>query len=375
MLAVATAGLAAALTVAAAPLASAAPPSPPVPTPTAPTGPPGGITLPQPISTPPAMPASPSAVPGDADSGSGGGGGSGGLFGWFDIGGHIRDAINGWFADLVQSALSPVLDLFGGLLLTSPGVTGGAVHAVWLTSLGIVDACLVLLVIAGGVLVMSHETLQTRYTVKDVLPRIVVAGIAVNISSSVVGLAIGVANALTGALLGQAPATAVASAFGRLIGDTVVGGGIFLTLLGGAVLVLALAVLVTFLGRTAVLILLAAGGPLLLAWHALPQTEGLARLWWRALGACLGVQVTQTLLLVLAVRVLLTPTGAGLFGLPTTGGLAGLLLVGVLLWLAIKIPFAAARMVTHRRSGGTRMVRYYVLHRALTAVKALGAAA
>jgi hypothetical protein len=40
--------------------------------------------------------------------------------------------------------------------------------------------------------------------------------------------------------------------------------------------------------RVALLILLVAAAPLALICHALPQTEGLARLWWRATAACLA---------------------------------------------------------------------------------------
>ena len=68
---------------------------------------------------------------------------------------------------------------------------------------GIADAFLVLFVLVGGAIVMGHETLQTRTAVKDVLPRIVVAAIAVNASLSLAGLVISTADALSQAVLGQ----------------------------------------------------------------------------------------------------------------------------------------------------------------------------
>src|SRR5215216_4515109 len=55
--------------------------------------------------------------------------------------------------------------------------------------------------------------------------------------------------------------------------------------------------------RVAVLVGLTVAGPLALAGHALPQTEALARWWWRGVTACLAIPVAQSLALITALRV------------------------------------------------------------------------
>ncbi len=54
------------------------------------------------------------------------------------------------------------------------------------------------------------------------------------------------------------------------------------------------ALLVTYVVRVALTIVLIAGAPLALMFHALPQTEGIAYWWWKAFGGCLAIQVGQS---------------------------------------------------------------------------------
>ena len=52
--------------------------------------------------------------------------------------------------------------LTGQTALSTPQPGGiPAVHAMWSASLAVADACYVLLVLAGGIVVMSHETVGT----------------------------------------------------------------------------------------------------------------------------------------------------------------------------------------------------------------------
>ena len=93
--------------------------------------------------------------------------------GFFDVGGKIEAAINEWFAGLVKDALNPAMVLVGRTLLSTPQVAGEAqVRNYWQLSVGVADSLLVLVVMAAGALVMGHETLQTSYAIKDVLPRL-----------------------------------------------------------------------------------------------------------------------------------------------------------------------------------------------------------
>jgi hypothetical protein len=331
-------------------------------------GPPGISVDPGGTTTPTTL------TPGSGGTVSGGSQPSPGLF---DITGHIEAAIDSWFQDLVTAALDPILTLLGHTLLATPNVTAQSrVGELWQMTEGIADAFLVLFVLVGGAIVMGHETLQTRTAVKDVLPRIVVAAIAVNASLSLAGLVISTADALSQAVMGQGVDPAQAAVVLRqLVLGALSSGGIFEVLLGGVVAVLALVVLATYVIRLAMVILLVVAAPIFLVCHALPQTEGLAKLWWRAFFGALGVQVAQSLVLITALRVFLASDGPANLGISSTGGLVDLLVSACLCWVLVKIPTWVSRFAFSggRGSGGVvRMARDVVVYKG---VKALAAGA
>jgi len=295
--------------------------------------------------------------------------------GLFDITGHIEAAIDGWFRDLVTAALDPVLTLLGHTLLATPNVTAqGRVGELWQMTEGIADAFLVLFVLIGGAIVMGHETLQTRTAIKDVLPRIVIAAVAVNASLSLAGLAISTADALSQAVLGQGVDPSQAAVVLRqLILGSLADGGIFVVLLGGAVAVLAIVLLATYVIRLALVVLLIVGAPICLVCHALPQTEGLARLWWRAFSGTLAVQVAQSLVLVTALRVFLASGGPANLGIASSGGVVDLLVSACLCWVLVKIPSWVSRVVFSgsRGHGGIgRVARDVIVYKGVKALAA-----
>jgi hypothetical protein len=314
-------------------------------------------------------------VPPSGGAGSVGGGTSPSP-GLFDITGHIDQAINGWFSGLVTSALNPVLDLLGHSLLATPDVTNQSrVGELWRSTAGMADALLVLFVLVAGAIVMGYETVQTRTALKDVVPRIVFAAVAVNASLGVAGLAISLADSLSQAVLGQGVDPAQAAVVLRqLVLGSLTGGGIFLVLLGAVVAVLAVIVLATFVVRLALVVLLIVAAPLALVCHALPQTEGLARLWWRAFAGALAVQVCQSLVLVTALRVFLASGGPADLGLASTGGVVDLLVCACLCWVLVKIPTWVGRSVFagggRRHSGVTRILRDVVVFKGVKALAA-----
>ena len=329
-------------------------------------GPPG-IQVGPGNTTAPSVPA-----PGSGGTVSGGSQPSPGLF---DITGHITAAIDSWFRDLVTAALDPILTLLGHTLLATPNVTAQSrVGELWRMTEGIADAFLVLFVLVGGAIVMGHETLQTRTAIKDVLPRIVVAGIAVNASLSLAGLAISTADSLSAAVLGQGvDASGAAVVLRQLILGSLADGGIFVVLLGGVVAVLAMVVLATYVVRLALVILLVVAAPICLVCHALPQTEGLAKLWWRAFFGVLAVQVAQSLVLVTALRVFLASGGPANLGIASTGGLVDLLVSACLCWVLVKIPSWVSRFVfsgSRGHSGVGRVVRDVIIYKGAKALAA-----
>src|SRR5205823_360255 len=216
------------------------------------------------------------------------------------------------------------------------------VKAIWTTSLVTANAIFVLFVIAGGFIITSRETLQSNYGLKEIAPRVVVAGVAANVSLIVCGKVIEAANALTAAIAGQGvDGNGAATALNQILNQPPSPNmpPILFSLLILAALVMAIVVLVTFILRTALMVLLIGVAPLALTCHATPQTEGLAYTWWRAFGACLAIQLGQAVIVLATVRVFLTPAGPEALGVPLTNdGLIAILVCLTMLWLLIKLP-------------------------------------
>jgi len=278
----------------------------------------------------------------------------------------VEQAINQLLITLLSAALNPTLDLLGHTLLATPDVTapGSRIRELWWASAGIANSGFVLLVLAGGILVMTHETLQARYSAKEILPRLAVAFVAANTSLTLAGWAIRLANATSRAVLGAGvdPQRVAQTLSPLRLLPSPGGRDLFLVIVGLLVAGLAVGLLVTCVARAALVAILVAGAPLALALHALPHTEGLARLWWRALGAALGVQVGQALVLVVALRVFFDADRARVLGIGT-GRLADLLVSGGLFWLLLRIPGWARRAVFGPRTGGLgRMVRGWAIY-------------
>jgi hypothetical protein len=286
--------------------------------------------------------------------------------GFFDIGGKIEQAINDWFADLVKDALNPAMLLVGRTLLSTPQIAGEAeVRSYWQLSLGIADALFVLVVMAAGAILMTHETLQSSYALKDFIPRLLIAGIAANASLAISGQMVAFANVLSSGLLGNGVNPEQAGhTLELLVLHSIAEGRIFLVLLGLACAVLAVALLILYIVRAALIVLLVCAAPLMLISHGLPQTEGMARFWWRAMLAALGVQAAQALTLAATVHVLFA-SGRSVLGIGTGGSVVDLLLVLCLFWVLLRIPFWAKELAFSRRysSSTARMAKTYVLVR------------
>ena len=363
-LATATAATAVVLVLAAA--AHADPPAPP------PRATPPVATQPQPAVTEPG-PGIQVGPPLPADGGERAPGGEISVGGeskpsWWDIPGRVRYGIDAWFRGVVEDALNPLLDLVGKTVLATPQVTSqDRVGEIWLISLAIADGLLVLFLLAAGALVMTHETLQTRYALKDALPRIAFAAITANASLALSAQMITAANGLAaGFLAGGVDPEQASLQLKHFILAAVSGAGIFVVLLGLVAAALAVVLLVLYVVRAAVVLILIAGAPLLLLTHALPQTDGLARLWWRGMTAALGIQIAQALVLATAMRVFFSSGGREALGLSVTGNLIDLLVCLCLFWILVRIPFWAKDLAfSGGRSQVVQLARYYVVGRTL----------
>ena len=261
----------------------------------------------------------------------------------------ITKAINAFFGGLVKDALNPLLSLLGQTLLTTPDPSRlPRVGTLWENSREIAVAAYALLILIAAILVMAYETVQTRHSIKEIAPRVVVGFLTANMSLLLAGKAVGVANALSvGVMSGGVDPHSAAATLTSLVMNAVTNGGIFLVLISIGLAVILLAILVCYVIRVALTVILMAGAPLALMCHALPQTEGIARWWWRAFTGVLAIQLAQSLTLVAALNVFLSKGVFTFFG-PTGGGLVDLIVTLALLYILWKIPF----WILHSIQGG-----------------------
>ncbi|MFI5808617.1 hypothetical protein [Streptomyces sp. NPDC051561] len=277
----------------------------------------------------------------DCDEGNSGGFNLNPLSPLIDIPAMIVNAVTSFLGMLIEQIMKPVRELLASTLLATPEITKQAdIQRLWAGSMAITSGIYVLFVTAGGLTVMGHETLQTRYALKQIAPRLVVGMCASSMSLTVVGYAIDLANALSYAVMGTDLSDAGKGLVERVIPFALFGvSGLKLygLLICAVMIVLILAVLVGYLVRVAVIAVLAVSGPLALACHAHPVSDPLAKLWWKALAGCLTIQVAQSMTFIVALKLFFAP-GATLLGFPKPNQL-GTMLAGLALFLVLfKIP-------------------------------------
>ncbi|MGO1053259.1 hypothetical protein [Crossiella sp. CA198] len=267
------------------------------------------------------------------------------------------------FRDMAASALNPLLELLGNTLLTTPTPASvPRIGQLWQSSWEIVLACYGLLVVFAGIQLMAYQTVQTRSSAQEILPRLLTGFLASALSLFVAVKAIELANALSAAVMGPGVnPTEAADALKLLLLNPAFGMSIIQALLMIAVAIGVIAVLLTYIVRVALTVILIVAAPLLLMGHALSVSDGVARWWWKAFGGCLAVQLAQSLTLITALRVILAP-GFTVFG-PTTGGLVNLLVGLALLYILVKIPFWIFKplKISQGRSLMGGLLRAYVI--------------
>lgn len=298
---------------------------------------------------PPGAPGTDPTSPVTPDSGSG--------CGMLDL---ACQAITGFFRAVVSTALNPVFRFLAGSVLAAPRVDQiSRVHSLWTTSAWIANSCFVLLLVIAGMLVMSHQSLQTSYTAKDIVPRLIIAVVAANANLLVIGPAIDMANAVSAALMGKGvdPAQAANALKGVVLAAATGPNDVFLMLLALVAVIAAQVVVFTFALRLMALVLLTVAAPLALACHALPHTEGVARLWWRAIAGVLTIQVAQSLVLTTGLRVFFTSDQKAVFGFRTPHSMLDLVLVICLLYILARIPSWVIRMINRGGVSGSPLVR------------------
>ncbi|OHV40846.1 hypothetical protein BCD49_39305 [Pseudofrankia sp. EUN1h] len=345
-----------------APTPAPAPPAPAVP---------GSEPEPQVPQTPTSTEPGPSPKPG-----SGGGGFLDRLFGWLpgagDVAGLVGDAVNRWLVGVAQDAAQPVLHLMGQTVLSTPDVTGqDRIRELWGASLVIADSLFLLVLTVGGVAVMGEDLVHGRAMAREFAPRMAIGFGVAHLSLLAMSQGTTLANALTRAIVGQ---QVTADGVTTMLTTNLAVGAfvpIYLVLLEFGVLALAVALIVGWIIRMIVMMGLAVGGPLMLIWHGLPWTEGLAALWWRMFGGCLAIQIGQSMLLLLGTRVLLSADGRPTW-LPSTDGLLNTLVAVALFYVAVRLQGWVLQLVLRSTGGGRSavltMVQYRTIRRAMAAV-------
>ncbi|MFC4912953.1 hypothetical protein [Actinomadura gamaensis] len=264
-------------------------------------------------------------------------------------------AISDWFKGLVESAAKPTFELLSATVLGTPNITSDSmtrIRELWTTSQWIANTCFVLLVTIAGVLMMVGQSLPGEISLQEVLPRLVWAFLVSNLSLTLIGYAITLANGLADAFLTAGAEQIDPAEAGKMLASgveaTLAVNHVFYVLVALVAVVLALTVAFIYVVRLTITMVLVAAAPLALMLHALPVTDGIARLWWRGLSGMLAIQTLQALVLVSALRVLFakSDSNAPFLGIPTShrDGV-DLLLVICLLWIMIKIPSWVARTI------------------------------
>lgn len=265
-----------------------------------------------------------------------------------DVPGMIVNAVTSFLGKLVEQVMKPVRELLAVTLLATPDVTRQAdIKRLWTGSLGIASGIYVLFVTAGGITVMGYETVQTRYALKQIVPRLLIGMIAAAMSLTVMGKAISLANALSYVVMGTDLSDAGQGLVERVIPFAlfgVAGLQLYLLMLIVIMVVLIVAVLIGYIVRVAVIALLAVSAPLALCCHAHPVTDPLARMWWRGLAGCLAIQVAQSMTFIVALKLFFAP-GSSLLGFPKPSQLGSTLAGLALFWILFKIPGWCLRSV------------------------------
>jgi len=267
--------------------------------------------------------------------------------------GWLIDGVIDWLAKAVLATLKALWGLLGGGLFVTPDVTGlPQVTAITDRSVMVVNVCFVLAVITAGVTVMTHETVQIRYGIGEVAPRLVFGWIASNFAIPLCQGLIELANALTQALTGDGiTSTGSFEQMQRVVAAalTNTSNAFLLVVMGLIIAVLTGMLMVVWLVRLGVLIVWVGVAPIALACHATPYTDGAAKLWWRTGLGTLGTVVLQALAMHAALSIFLNPNA----NLPALGlphdptGVINLFIVCCLLWVVVKIPGMMRRYVTH----------------------------
>jgi hypothetical protein len=255
----------------------------------------------------------------------------------------MMNGLVNWLAEKVVDLLGGLLAFLASSIFVSPDVTVlPQVTSIADKSALVVGACFILAIIAVGTAAMIGDSIEVRYGIKELLPRLVVGFVLSAFALPLTGVLIDIANALTVSIAGTSAPTTEAVTFVRAriaSAMTAEGSALLMAVIGLLIVVLMFLLVGTWLARIGVLVVLAGIAPVALACYATPWTQGAAELWWRSLLGCLATPTLQAVAFTAGINLLIDPEA----NLPILLGLPGsdavnLMLVIVVLWVTIKIP-------------------------------------
>jgi hypothetical protein len=280
----------------------------------------------------------------------------------------LMNGLVNWLAERLQDMLGALLAFLTSSIFLSPDVTVlPQVTTIAGKASLVVNACFILAILVVGIATMVGGSVEMRYGIKDLVPRLVVGAVLSNFALPLCGVLIEIANSLTVSMVGTAAPTteAVDMARTRVIAASSDPSNAVLAVIIGLLIVCLMFTLVTgCIVRVGVLVILAGIGPVAMACYSLPWTQGAAQLWWRSLLGCLGTATLQAITFSTGIQLITDPDA----NLPTLLLLPGsdvmnLLLIVVLLWTTIRIPGMMRRFAT--RQGQTTNVAGIILRAVL----------
>jgi len=281
-----------------------------------------------------------------------------------------------WLTNMTLGFLDFALVLLTNLAWYVPDVTAlPYARVIWGQNMTIANTVYILLVVGAGVVAMTYDSFQTRYGVKELLPRLVLGAVAANFSFGLLGLILrfadGLVQAIVGAPLGDADTREVIEF--HVSSALVSPANAVLSLVLALMAVVLLIVLsAQWYVRLGVLLVLAMVAPLALASYALPGLDQAAGLWWRTLGGTLATQALQALMIVGGLRVFLDPDSQRVIPQLINGQVAAagdptnLLIMIVILWVTFKTPSMVRRWVLRGGGGGGARIAVVLLAQQLT---------
>lgn len=269
----------------------------------------------------------------------------------------ILDAVSGFLQNIVLSATKPILDGIVGLLTSTPSlVSNSVIFNFWLIIVGITDSLFVLVIALLGFQVMGASTFGfDDVPLKELLPRIGLAFLAANTSIFMIDWAIKLCQVLVSAVLeatGGIGTAWVLTAFDPA--SLLSGATLLITLIFMAVfLVLAIILLLFYIGRLMLLAFGAVLSPLFCLLWVVPKMSDFAESALRAYLVTVFTVFVHVVIIQLSSAFLTLPGQVGTN--PFVSALVGIAMFSMLLRstsLLIQLSLASQAAFTFRRFGG-----------------------